>query len=461
VSLLLGTALALTIVVVALGLGPALALGDSRRSVAVLAPAVTGIVCAVAVALSLLTRTPLLPWLVGLGLTGWALGLRYRSPFVPAVDATGPLLAATVVALLPVLLIDYPATVGDARSNFWLHAAWFHAGGGTARAAMASPAFEYSHPAYPPLVPAVIATVWQGWHEHDRHVALRIGQLLTAYGAVAVAYATARCLRVRGTLALLLAPAVAWLVWSAKVEVGMQGLLDLTWALPAAAACVLVLAGDGARRTMVWGAVFAAVAAFTKTEGQVAVLVLSAVAAVRFRREWRALVPLAAAVVGAIGLWAVVVRPSENDRGDWSKLTSLFAGGTEVNERLGDSASRLVEELGLLVLAGVLVVVAIVALARWAGTPVRQRGLLSLLAVAAGFSAFTVVTFAVRPEEIDFLLSVAAYRTVIFIRVLVVVDVVLALVAGARALGLIPDAAPVVTEDGPPTADGDASRVPA
>jgi hypothetical protein len=108
-----------------------------------------------------------------------------------------------------------------------------------------------------------------------------------------------------------------------------------------------------------------------------------------------------------------------------------------VNERLGSSVSRLVSELGPLTFVGAALVVAIALLARWAGRSVRQPGLVTLLVVAAGYTAFTALLFSVRPEDIDFLLSTAAYRTTIFVRLVVVVDVVLALVAGARALGWV------------------------
>lgn len=437
---LLSTVVLLAALVALTGLGPSLAVAPTRTTALALAPAMTGIACSLAVAASVLTGTPLVPWLILAAVLGWATAW-HRRVTRPAVADPGTerwtLVTAWLVALVPLALIAYPATGGDARANFWLHASWFLAGGDAARTAMENPAYAYTHPAYPPLVPGLIASVWRMSGGHDREVALRVGQLVTAYGVATLAFFTVHTLDLRRRHALLAAGGLAWLAWSAKVEVGVQGLLDLTWALLLAAAAVLVLVGGPERRRAIaMGSVLAAAGAFTKTEAQVAALALTLAAFARFPRQWRALLPLPAAVVGAIGAWALVIRPSQDDRGDWSKLPDLLHAGSEVSERFGDSVSRFLGDMGPLVAAGVAVVVLALVIARWAGVPLRQRGTLTLLALGLMFSCFTVVTFAVRPEEIDFLLSVTAYRTAIFVRLLVAVDVALVVIAGARALGL-------------------------
>ena len=77
-----------------------------------------------------------------LALLGWGAAFQHRrrlldgtgsAPVVGPSDAR-VLVAAAVVALVPVVLVNYPATAADARSIWWLHAAWFRSGGDLARA---------------------------------------------------------------------------------------------------------------------------------------------------------------------------------------------------------------------------------------------------------------------------------------------------------------------------------------
>ena len=118
-------------------------------------------------------------------------------------------------------------------------------------------------------------------------------------------------------------------------------------------------------------------------------------------------------------------------------------------------------ELGPIVFIGAGVVIAVVAMARLAGHPVRQPGLLTLLLGAAAYTGVTAIIFSVRPEEIHFLLSTAAYRTMIFVRLVVVLDVILACVAGVRALGGLPLGQPASDEDALATVTSHTGNVPA
>ena len=117
------------------------------------------------------------------------------------------LTVAALVALLPVALVDLPATVSDARSIWWLHAAWFRAGGRLAAQAMEAPAYGGSLPSHPPLVPSVIAAVWHVDGAYDRAVAIRVSEVITAYAAAALGFFTAQVLRLTGGIAVLVAGA--------------------------------------------------------------------------------------------------------------------------------------------------------------------------------------------------------------------------------------------------------------
>lgn len=445
---LLSALVGLVGLVVVTGVAPALLLGRSRSEAAALAPAATVAACALAVAASVLSGTGMLPWLGLFAVAGWVAWWRSGQGLPDrgvGRDGDGGhdgwcLAAAALVAFVPLLLVDYPATTADARSIWWLHAAWFRSGGDLARAAMDAPVLPDIHPSYPPALPGVIAAVWILRDAYDREVALGVSQILTAYGAAALGFFTRRVLRLTGAAAVAVAGGVAWLGWSAKVEVGLSGLVDLTWALWLGAAAVLLLAGTSDRRTVAIGGLFAAVAALTKTEGQVGALLLVGVAVVRHRSAWRAWVPVGGAVLCAIGLWASVIRPGPKERGDWSLLGDLLRDGTEAHERFTVSITRVASELGPLVGLAAVTVVMLVVVGRLTGRPLRQPGLVLLLLLAAGYAMFLPVTFAIRPEPIEFLLEVTAYRAVIVVRLLVVLDLVVAAVAAARALGCLAEA---------------------
>jgi hypothetical protein len=446
--------LILGVLVASTGLAPSLLVGRTRTWALVLAPAWTGAVCTLGVGLSLATRTALLPWVLLLGLAGWVLLLvqarRGKASLLPPGGDGGWLVLVPIVlvALVPVLLAEMPLTEQDAQAIWWFHAAWFRSGGEQAWSAMHDPAYRYSHPAYPPLVPGVIATVWSLGGAYDREVALYVTQLLNAAGAATLGFVTTRVLRVEGRVGALVGVVVVLVAWGSGTVLGLNGLADLTWALFGVAGAVLVLGGDDDRRTLRTGMLLLLVAAATKTEAQVVVLLVLGAALVRPRPDRRQVLVLGGALVATISAWTVLVRPpgASEDRGDWSKVGDLLSSGSEVQRRFGESVPSLADQLGPLVLVGVLVVVGLVVFARRSGTPLRQPGLLSLLVVAAGYLVFLAVTFPLRDEEIGFLTEVTSYRVVVFVRLVVLVDVVLAVVATARVLGVLPGLGPQPAE---------------
>ena len=431
-----------------LGFAPARVLGRSRPWAVVLTPVTGALICATAASLCVLTRTPMTPWLASLGLAGWgALFVVQRRRSLAAELTSGEawaVAAAFVVALVPVVLVDLPPTVSDARSIWWLHAAWFRAGGALASEAMGNRAYGGSLPAHPPLVPAVIAAVWHLDAAYDREVALRVSQLMTACSVASLGFVTTSALASRGRRAALLAAAVTWLAWSAKVTVGLNGLLDLTWAAFLVAGAVLWLAGDTDWRTVAAGALLVAAAILTKSEGQMGALLLLGLAAVRMRGSRASLGLALGAVAGAIGLWRSVVTPNANDTGDLRRMPELVEPGSPGWDRMVEALGDFAAHLGLPVLLGVLVVSAVVVLGRGPTLRIHQAGLVGLLVLAAGMVLGNAAVFALRPEDMVTLEQSVSYRAVIVTRLLVLVDVVLALVSARRALHLPPSRASTV-----------------
>lgn len=435
-----------------LGLAPSMVVARSKTWALALTPTVGALVCATAVVASLLTRTGMVPWLLGLGALGWLLAWQQRrlGPLLTRADEPPlPVLgAALAVALVPPMLVDLPPTTHDARTIWWMHATWYHAGGELAREAMGNPAYGFTAPAHPPLVSSVIASVWHLRGTRDLVQALGISQVFTAAAIAALAFFVVQTLRVHDRVALVVAVGVVAAGWGANASVGLVGLLDLTWAAIMVTGAVLLLAADTERRTAVTGALFVCAAALTKTEGQVAALLLLALVLLRARHHWRRAGPAVFAVFAALVGWAAVVRPKSDYTGDWSQLTGVLSPDNEVHRRLIVSVPRLASDLGPLVGLGVLVVVAIVVLSRLTRTPLDQPGLLGLLALTAAYLVFLTLTFAVRPDPPARYLPSTAYRTIIFVRMAVLVDVVLAVVAAARAGGLLaPRLAPKASTD--------------
>ena len=429
----------------ALGWPGARLLGGSSTWGTVLAVPAAGVAGSLAVSLSILTKTALWPWLILLAMAGWALLLRFRSGAsvtAPATSdpGTGPLVVALAVSVAPLLLVDIPAIESDARSAWWFHAELFRLGGSVASEGMAEPAFRFSRPAYPPLVPAVIASVWQLGGNLDRDVALRVSQALVASGAALTAFtvvATQGLVRRRG---MVIAALVAAMCWGMNAEVGLSGFVDLTWPPVLVSAAVLLLCGQDDRRTMWRAAVLVAAAALMKSEAQPAVVLLIVLAGVRARGAWRRLLPVAGAAVAAIATWTVVTvvtdAPTE-ERGDWSRLVDLTRPGTEPHERLMEVLSSIVDQAGWLVLAGVVGVLAIIGVGRLARLPVDQPGAISMLVLAAGYAAFLAVSLAVSEEDLEGYFVTGTYRYVIVVRLLVMIDLVMVWLAALRALGVV------------------------
>ena len=420
-------------------------LGRSRSWAVAITPASTGVAVAAVVAVSVLTRTSMVPWLLLIAALGWAGLLRRRQKGGLSAEAdvseVGVVIVAVLVAVLPVLLVDIPATENDARYLWWFHAAWFRGGGAVARAAIGDTRFTVSHPRYPPLVPGVIAAVWHLGRAYDRETALRITQLLTAAGVATTAFFASTTFRLGRRGSMVAAALVAVICWGAGPTLGLNGTVDLTWAVFFAPTTLLLLAGPTDRRTVRVAALLAAAAGLVKLEAQVASMLLVAFTFARAGRAWRQALPVAVAVFAAIATWSLVPAiahaPTERRAGLFD-LLDVFKIGSDMNSRLMTSLSDLAGLLGPLIGLSALGIVLVVAASRFSGTPLRQPGLLSLLGLSAAYLFVIGLIFAGGDEEIHRYLSEAAYRTVVVVRILVLLDVVLAVVAASRALGVFP-----------------------
>ena len=433
----------LVLVLAAIGWPGARSAGRTPAWSVATVPAVAGLVAAFGVMLSVATSTSLLVWLVLAALVGVAVLVARRGAAAPAwasddQPGRGVLVVALAVSLLPVVLVDLPPVESDARFIWWFHAAWFRGGGAVAREALSHPAFGPTHPGYPPAAPALIAAVWHLADAYDRELALRVSQLLTAGTVAAGGFFVASALRLVGRQAMVVAAVVVAVTWGTNPSVGLSGFVDLLWAAALLSGAVLLLVGPVDRRSLTVGALFVAMAALTKYEAGAAVSLLVLLVFVRAGSAWRRVVPVAVGVGAALVSWVAVTVLADadtSDRGDWSTVFQVLDRGSVVHGRAVETIGHLSDELGPLVWLGAVAVLAMVILARMASVPLRQPGLLALLVLSGGYLVFLVLAVAVAPLPLEEYTDAGNYRTVIVIRLLVVVDVVLAVVASGRALG--------------------------
>lgn len=440
---------ALLLALVCLVLGWPLARRVARSPSWVLAttPAAAGLACAASVSVSILTRTSMVPWLLVIGIAGWAAEVqRRRQPRHAAVsDAPGGgvLLVAAIAAVAPVVLVDLPLVEADPRLIWWFHAAWFREGGDVTRQAMVQ--FDYPQTGYPPVVPGLIAAVWHVAGAYDRELALRVTQLFTAAGVATTGFLVSATLRLGRRGAMVAAALVAAVCWGSNATVGLNGLVDLTWAVFFAPAAVLLLAGPTDWRTTRVAALLLATAVLIKFEAQGAGMILLALTVARSGRAWRRACPVALALAGSIGTWLLVTTVADapvSGETDWSKVGEVFRPGSQVHARFMEAIPLLRSELGPLVGLSALAILLIVVLGRLAGTPLRQPGLLLLLALAAGHTLVIALSIAVGEFPMFLYVDFGVYRTVIVIRLLVLLDVALAGVAAGRALGALAPSPP-------------------
>lgn len=437
-------AVLLLVILTAVGWPGARRLGRTPAWSVAVTPAVAGLVAAGSVMASIVTRTSLVPWLVLVALIGWAALVhrrgRHGQVLVPDDPGGAVLAVAAAAALLPVVLVDLPPVESDARFIWWFHAAWFRGGGEVARDGMAHSSFAATHSGYPPLAPGLVASAWHLAAAYDREVALRVSQLVTAAFIAAAGFFVAGTLRLPRRGAMAAAALVVAVAWGTNPSVGLTGFVDLTWAALFLTAGVLLLAGPTDRRTIAVGAAFAAAAALTKFEGGAAALLLVGLCTLRAGTQWRRAVPAVAAVVASLVAWVGVSTVAEvptDDRGDWSALTEVFDPGSVVHDRVVDTLGHLADELGPMVGLGVLAVVALVVLGRFAGAPLRQPGLLLLLAWCGAYLLFLTAAVGVANLPLSEYTDSGNYRTVIVVRLVVLVDVGLAAVAALRAAGVL------------------------
>jgi hypothetical protein len=408
------------------------------------APTCSGLVCAFAGMACLATGTALRPWVVAFTLLTWVVAAEVAVRRRPEwrVGARSGLLgwlpAGLVAALMaPVLAATTsPPVEWDARAIWWFHGLWFWQGGDAVARAMANPAFSWSHQDYPPLYPASSGALWTFYDPADRALAKALGSGLT-FGAVLL------------IACVLVTLAPRRLRWPAAVAAGLLGMglfgighgngtaghVDLLWAASYGAAALALLVAPARRDMVVIGALSAMAAALTKNEAVPAVLLLIVLFVIRHRAEWRRAAAMAAVMVPTV-LWSAETAHffhGQNDSLSVSGLKGLLLGDHQYTDRVPPTLSAMWHQVGPTLLATLAITaVALLGLGRQR----RRQGLGSFVwlpLVTLGVAASFLLIYATGPHEVHWWLFTSIDRTMIVVRLMLVVEVAVWLVVGLSA----------------------------
>lgn len=289
------------LLVVVLGLGapgflPALAVAGLSPVLVFLAPLVGAGLAALAAELELGVDGSLMTWYVVVAVVanvgvaaGWWLA---RERWAPRADTAGGLSLVTVLVVLAALAIPLTALRGpfigwDANSIWLTHALMVSGGHYKLVTGLKNPAYAFSNPDYPPLVPAVGALAFALFGRNDLHIVAGTTVLLNAcvLGMVGTGIAAAGVGRRQLTqLGALAAGAAACLVgFALSGQYGVDGYTDLLWAAAAVAAVIWGLVLPPGTRTLVMAWICVAVASLTKNEGLTTGLALLVLIVLRYR----------------------------------------------------------------------------------------------------------------------------------------------------------------------------------
>jgi hypothetical protein len=310
----------------ALGALPAAAVIGCRPAILFTAPLIGAVVGAFAAVGEFALGGSLTPWTVALGVLTSGAGAavlwrrrRDRSPSaawsaVPAKWGGLSVVVILIAAGWSLQALRVPIIGYDANAIWLIHAVAAYGGHHLLASTLESPAYRFTNPDYPPLVPAASALGFMV----VGHVDLRLGVAVTsalsscalavvACGVASIGSAGASWRTEAG--GLLAGAALCLAGFEFATPYGVSGYADLLWASAATAAVVYGLVLPRSRRHLASAWVGALAGALTKNEGMVMGVMLVALISLRY-------VPRApsGATAGPWGRW-----------GRWFMLASCLA----------------------------------------------------------------------------------------------------------------------------------------
>jgi len=421
---------ALTLICLVLpGVLPAFALAGAVPEAAFLSPLLGAIVAALAAVGELTIAGSFVTWYVTLAILAQVLAvsvLRGRRKEAGRKISLRGRRRDIAAMLLVVSALVWPLSamrarlVGyDAHAIWVLHGMFISGGHSQLVAGLKDPAYAFSNPDYPPLVPAASALGFAVADRIDYGVAVSVtallnGSALALVGLGVAKIGTALTSRRARLAAILTAPALCLAGFGIAGVSAVNGYADLLWAAAATASIVFGLVLPRSRSHMLVAVAAATSAALTKNEGLVASLIILSLMSFRYfahqplsaNRIRRQATMLAAAAAPGLA-WAAAVR--FKGVGD-----NFFGAGTaSVRSRLQSTISGLTPFLHIVLPAmGVLVLGSMIlrAARRRAGA---ANAAWLWVALAAWF-AVLLYTYTFGNAEIHWWIRTSADRTMIF-----------------------------------------------
>ncbi|MCU1656296.1 MAG: hypothetical protein JWO57_952 [Pseudonocardiales bacterium] len=350
------------VLVVVGGLPLAFALTRSLLLTPLLAPLVTALTCAAAVMAMLAVGGGLRPWLAVAFAGQYAVAfLLWRRGCEPWPHRSWADVAWIVVPLLPPFLRVFAAPIQwDAHSIWWLHAVYFTKGSAASRHYITDPVYVmFSHTDYPPLASAPVAAVWSMLHGYQFYVAQFTSSVVTFSAIALLSYAVRTVTaRTSATVSRAAGACVALATWGAAPFAVSGGLSDPLWTAAWVAAAVLLLLREDALARPTLPLLLMSLAALTKNEALVMVVVLAAMVTLRERRNLRraALVWLPVAV-GLVWVGLARILGARSDVTADARYRDLLGGDPEVWNRFPPIVSELWTRVGPIVAFAVVVAV--------------------------------------------------------------------------------------------------------
>lgn len=449
------------IVVLAAGLAlpgvlPALAAAGWSAMVVFLAPVIGALMAAVATAIELGLGGSLLPDYVGVAaavnvavIAWWVAAGRRRVPPPQTWSARAwSVLAVLVVAgclAVPLSALRGPLFAGDGNSIWATHALMVYGGHHELLTSLRNPAYQFSNPDYPPLVPAAGALAFTFYGLGNLHLAVDMTVLVTACGlgvvamglvAVSDVAAAGSGARWPGRVAAVAAAGAIGVVgFAVSGSFAVEGYADLVWAAFAVGAVIWGLVLPRSSRALAVAWICAAAASLTKNEGLATALIIIAAIALRYRplslpgpavRRWaeRAVLVLLPALPGLA--WAGIIRLI----GVHDAFFQTASPETPLT-RAGATVIGMADHLHIAPLA-----VAVLLAGHWFLRDDRQRaGLASpawLWICCLGSLAVIFGTYVIGDLPIHHWLANSVNRTTIFAQVLLYTDIAVWLVLAAE-----------------------------
>jgi hypothetical protein len=410
------------------GFLPATALaGTSLPLSLALAPLMTGLMASAAVMVCLALAWPVLPVfavLVGAAVTAALRSLRAQQR-LPALGTALPLpeFAVLGVLLLPLAALRRPAVDWDTRSIWLFHARWVSAGGEFFRDALTNPVFTFSHPDYPPIGPATVGTLWDMQGRIDSDQGKVVVGFLTFAAVAVVALSLARILALPSQWMPALGAGFGLAMFGIGGIYGTNGHVDLLWGAAIAGAALHLLVVPPDRQAVVIGAVCLATAGLAKNEGMLAALFVCGLAVLRQWHHRSGVRPLAGAGLLVV-TWPLLVRAlgsgSDFDEG---RILGLVRWESAIAARIWPTVSATWEQVHREAILWLLC--SIVSGLALSGERRRQRigSAVWTGAAAAGVALSLVLAYVISPYGLDFHLSTSVDRTMIAVRVLLLLDI--------------------------------------